>query len=137
MPEAAFGGSRWPSIPGARQSCWSPATRAERASGRSTNGSSKRRMSAFASASPADCSRDAEAKAERQVEMAKTLRDVIAGLPAAERAEIEARAAVLIKEEMSLQDLRKAMRKTQIRVARKMKVGQDSVSRVEKARGHA
>ena len=64
--------------------------------------------------------------------MAKTLRDVIAGLPAAERAEIEARAAALIKEEMSLQDLRKAMRKTQIRVARKMKIGQDSVSRVEK-----
>ncbi len=52
--------------------------------------------------------------------MAKTLRDVIAGLPAAERAKIEARAAALIKDEMPL------------RVARKMKVGQDSVSRVEK-----
>src|SRR5713226_4564056 len=91
MPEAAFGGSRSPSTPSARLSCWWPATRAGRASGRSTNGSSKRRMSAFASASQADCVRDAEAKAERQVAMAKTLRDVIAGLPAEERARIEAR----------------------------------------------
>ena len=63
--------------------------------------------------------------------MAKTLREVIAGLPAGERAEVEARAAALIKEEMSLQDLRKAMRKTQVVVARKMKVQQESVSRVE------
>jgi|SRR5689334_20805594 len=63
--------------------------------------------------------------------MAKSLHDVIADLPADERARIEARAAELIKEEMSLQDLRKAMRQTQVRIARKMKVGQDSVSRVE------
>jgi hypothetical protein len=64
--------------------------------------------------------------------MAKTLAEVIAALPAKERAKIEARAAALVQEEMSLQDLRKAMRKTQVIVALKMKVGQDSVSRVEK-----
>jgi hypothetical protein len=64
--------------------------------------------------------------------MAKSLSDVIAMLPADERAKIKARAAELIKEEMSLQDLRKAMSKTQLLVAKKLKVGQDSVSRVKK-----
>ena len=49
--------------------------------------------------------------------MAKTLRDVIAGLPAAERATFDARAAALIKEEMSLQDLGEATRKTKVVVA--------------------
>jgi DNA-binding XRE family transcriptional regulator len=63
--------------------------------------------------------------------MAKTLGQAIAALPAVERAKVEGRAAALIQEELSLRDLRKAMSKTQTRLAQKLKVGQDSVSRVE------
>jgi len=63
--------------------------------------------------------------------MAKTLGEVIAALPDDERVAVEARAAELVKEELSLRDLRKAMSKTQTVVAKKLRVGQDSVSRVE------
>lgn len=44
---------------------------------------------------------------------------------------IEARARQLIAEEMSLQDLRKAIGKTQTAIARRLKVGQDAVSKLE------
>jgi hypothetical protein len=63
--------------------------------------------------------------------MPRTLSEVIATLPASERARIEARAQQLIAEEMSLQELRKAMGKTQTAVARRLKVGQHAVSRIE------
>lgn len=63
--------------------------------------------------------------------MPRTLNEVIASLPEAERATIEARARELIAEEMSLQDLRKAIGKTQTAVARRLKVGQDAVSKLE------
>lgn len=63
--------------------------------------------------------------------MTKTLDEMMARLPAARRKRIEARAAELIAEEMSLRDLRKAMNRTQVQVAKKLKVGQDTVSRYE------
>ena len=63
--------------------------------------------------------------------MGRTLEQVLAKLPAARRAKIEARVAAIIAEEKSLHDLRKAMNKTQIAMARKLKVGQDSISRLE------
>jgi hypothetical protein len=63
--------------------------------------------------------------------MATTLREKIAALPAERRAKVEARTTELIAEEMSLQDLRKAMKQTQVRMAKRLKVGQDTVSRVE------
>src|SRR5487761_1125323 len=63
--------------------------------------------------------------------MAKSLNNIIAGLPAQERRQIEARARQLITEEMSLQDLRKAVGKTQTAVAKRLKVGQDAVSKLE------
>jgi DNA-binding transcriptional ArsR family regulator len=63
--------------------------------------------------------------------MARTLKQVIAALPAGERHRIKARAAQLIAEEMTLQDLRKAIGKTQTAVARRLKVGQDAVSKIE------
>jgi hypothetical protein len=63
--------------------------------------------------------------------MAKSLKSVIAGLPAPERASIRARARELIAEEMSLKDLRKAVGKTQTAIARRLKVGQDAVSKLE------
>ena len=52
-------------------------------------------------------------------------------LPADERTLIEARAAELIAEEMTLRDLRKARDLTQERIAEFLNVGQDSVSRLE------
>jgi transcriptional regulator with XRE-family HTH domain len=52
-------------------------------------------------------------------------------LPAARRAKIEARVAGIIAEEKSLHDLRKAMNRTQVAMARKLGVGQDSISRLE------
>ncbi len=52
-------------------------------------------------------------------------------IPADRQRKIEARAAVLIAEEMSLQELRKAMGKTQAKVAAELGVGQDSIARYE------
>src|SRR5229473_3963992 len=63
--------------------------------------------------------------------MPRTLDEIVATLPAGERAKIEARARELIAEEMSLQDLRKAIGKTQAAIARRLKVGQDAVSKLE------
>ncbi len=57
--------------------------------------------------------------------MSRTLNEVIAALPKAERNRIEARAREFIAEEMSLQKLRKAMNKTQVSLAKRLKVGQD------------
>lgn len=64
--------------------------------------------------------------------MGRTLDQVMAGLPAKRRAKVEARAAELVAEELSLQDLRKAMSKTQISMAKKLNVGQEGISRLEK-----
>ena len=61
----------------------------------------------------------------------RRLDQVIAALPAEERAKIDARARELIAEEMSLQRLRKAIGKTQTAVAKRLKVGQDAVSKIE------
>ena len=63
--------------------------------------------------------------------MRRTLNEFIASLPEVERVKIEARARELIAEEMSLQDLRKAIGKTQAAIARRLKVGQDAVSKLE------
>lgn len=63
--------------------------------------------------------------------MPRTLNEVIAALPKRERAKIEVRARELISEEMALQDLRKAMGKTQTEIAKRLKVGQDAVSKLE------
>jgi DNA-binding XRE family transcriptional regulator len=63
--------------------------------------------------------------------MGRTIGQKIARLPARRRAKVKARASELIAEEMSLQDLRKALNRTQVEVARTLKVGQDTVSRYE------
>jgi DNA-binding XRE family transcriptional regulator len=63
--------------------------------------------------------------------MGRTLDQVMAGLPAKRRAKVEARAVELVAEELSLQDLRKAMSKTQISMAKKLHVGQEGISRLE------
>ncbi len=64
--------------------------------------------------------------------MARTLGEKLKTLPAARRRKINARAKELIAEEASLQDLRKAMGKTQVELAKTLDVGQDAISRVEK-----
>ena len=63
--------------------------------------------------------------------MGRTLQQVTESLPAAQCATVEARAAVLIEEELSLRDLRKKLDFTQVDVARRLKKGQDVVSRIE------
>lgn len=60
------------------------------------------------------------------------VRDKIAALSPARRAKVTKRAKTLIAEELSLQDLRRAMNRTQISMAKKLRVGQDTISRVEK-----
>ena len=59
-------------------------------------------------------------------------RSRIAKLPAKCRAKVNARAKELIADEMSLQDLRKAMNRTQVEIAKTLDVGQDTVSRYER-----
>ncbi len=63
--------------------------------------------------------------------MGRTLGEVIESLSTAQRAEVEVRAAALIAEELSLRDLRKKLDFTQVDVARRLKKGQDVVSRIE------
>jgi len=60
------------------------------------------------------------------------LKKIMDALPPARRAKIEARAAELMAEEMSLAELRKACVKTQTVLARKLKIGQDGISKIEK-----
>jgi DNA-binding XRE family transcriptional regulator len=62
----------------------------------------------------------------------RNLNDVIAKLPVARRQKVEARAQELIAEELTLQDIRKARKFTQKQMAQTLKVGQDSISRLEK-----
>lgn len=64
--------------------------------------------------------------------MARSLNEKIAELPAARRKKVENRAAALIAEEMTLRELRRAMGKTQAKVATALGVGQDSVARYER-----
>lgn len=64
--------------------------------------------------------------------MARSLDDVIGALPVDQQWEIEARAAQLIDEEMTLRDLRKARELTQARMAEALHISQDGVSRIEK-----
>ena len=59
------------------------------------------------------------------------LEEAIARLPKAQRDAIDRRTRELLAEELSLQDLRKAMGKTQVAIARRLKVGQDAVSKLE------
>src|SRR5271154_4492455 len=64
--------------------------------------------------------------------MARTLDDVIKGLPVDQQREVKAQAARLIEEEMTLRDLRKAHALTQKRMAEVLHISQDGVSRIEK-----
>jgi len=54
------------------------------------------------------------------------------GLSSARRRKVEARAVHLIAEEMTLQELRRARKLTQVRMAKELGIGQDGVSKLEK-----
>ncbi len=64
--------------------------------------------------------------------MAIKARDFINALPKHERVAIAKRAAELLAEEASLQEMRKAHKRSQASVARKLNVKQAAVSKIEK-----
>ena len=64
--------------------------------------------------------------------MATNVEEKIGKLGPAQRKKVEARAAELMAEETTLRELRHARKLTQVRVAKKLGVTQDSVSRLEK-----
>ncbi len=63
--------------------------------------------------------------------MGNTLEKKLAKLPSARLTRIAARTATLIAEEKSLRDLRRARTLTQKHLAKKLGIGQESVSRLE------
>jgi DNA-binding XRE family transcriptional regulator len=64
--------------------------------------------------------------------MAVNVNDKIGKLSATRRKKVEARAAELIAEEMTLRELRHARKLTQVHMAKALGITQDSVSRLEK-----
>jgi len=64
--------------------------------------------------------------------MSVNVDDKIKRLSPAQRRIVEARADQLIAEEMTLRELRKARKLTQVRIAKSLRITQDSVSRLEK-----
>ena len=58
--------------------------------------------------------------------------DIIGKLKPTQRKKVEARAAELIAEEMTLRELRHARKLTQVRMGKALGITQDSVSRLEK-----
>ncbi len=64
--------------------------------------------------------------------MTTTLDKKMKSLGVARRKRIEARAATLVAEEMSIRELRRARKLTQARMAKALNIGQESVSRLEK-----
>jgi DNA-binding XRE family transcriptional regulator len=64
--------------------------------------------------------------------MARNVNDIIERLSAAQRKKVEARAAQLIAEEMTLREIRKARKLTQQKIAKSLHIGQEGVSKIEK-----
>jgi DNA-binding XRE family transcriptional regulator len=64
--------------------------------------------------------------------MSRNVNDIINKLSATQRKKVEARAAQLIAEEMTLQQLRHARKLTQQKIAKSLHIGQDGVSKLEK-----
>ncbi len=63
--------------------------------------------------------------------MATNVDEIIKKLSPSRRKKVETRAAELMAEEMTLRELRRARRLTQVRMAKKLGITQDSVSRLE------
>ena len=73
-----------------------------------------------------------QTKFSREKIMPINVDEKIKTLSASQRKKVEARAAELIAEEMTLRDLRKARALTQARMAKQLGITQDGVSRLEK-----
>ena len=63
--------------------------------------------------------------------MPRNVNDIIDKLSPAQRRKVEARAAQLIAEEMTLRQLRQARKLTQQKVAKHLHIGQEGVSKLE------
>jgi DNA-binding XRE family transcriptional regulator len=63
--------------------------------------------------------------------MAITLKDKMKGLSPTRRNKIHARTTALVQEHLTLQELRRARKRTQVSVAKTLGITQDSVSRLE------
>jgi len=63
--------------------------------------------------------------------MAKNLDDIIKALPAARRRKIERRTEELLAEEMTLQQLRQAQKRTQVELAKTLGIAQKQISKIE------
>jgi hypothetical protein len=64
--------------------------------------------------------------------MSRNVNDIINKLSPTQRKKVETRAAQLIAEEMTLQQLRQACKLTQQKVAKSLRIGQEGVSKIEK-----
>ncbi len=64
--------------------------------------------------------------------MSRNVNDIIRKLTPGQRKKVEARAAQLIAEEMTLRQLRQACRLTQQKVAKSLRIGQEGVSKIER-----
>ena len=62
----------------------------------------------------------------------KTLQEKLSTLPVSRRKKIAKRTALLIAEEMTMRELRKARQITQVKMAKTLGVKQEQVSRIEK-----
>lgn len=64
--------------------------------------------------------------------MTVSLEDILRELPEDRRRRIEEMTAKLIAEELNLRELRRLRKLTQARLSKKLKIGQEGVSRIEK-----
>ena len=64
--------------------------------------------------------------------MTVSLEEILRSLPEERRRRIEQRTAELIAEELHLRELRRLRKLTQARLSKKLKIGQEGVSRIEK-----
>jgi hypothetical protein len=64
--------------------------------------------------------------------MTVSLDQILRALPEDRRQRIEARTAELIADELNLRELRRLRKLTQARLSKKLKIGQEGVSRIEK-----
>src|SRR5271169_5033146 len=64
--------------------------------------------------------------------MTVSLEEILRQMPEERRRRIERRAAELKAEELSLRQLRRLRKLTQARLSKKLKIGQEGVSRIEK-----
>ena len=64
--------------------------------------------------------------------MTISLEEILGQMPEERRRRIEQRAAELIAEELNLREVRRLRKLTQARLSKKLKIGQEGVSRIEK-----